>query len=172
MSTMEPGVDYQIREQMIELMPRLQRFTYSLTGSRADAEDLLQATYVRAIENLDKWVVGSRLDSWMYRMAQNIHKNNLRHGSVKAGHQQVEMAAENRNVDGVGEAIHKDALKRVSVSIDRLPDEQRTVLLLVAVEGYGYKEAAAILEVPIGTVTSRLARARQALGQDVYGREQ
>lgn len=169
---MEPGVDFQIREQMIELMPRLQRFTYSLTGSRSDAEDLLQATYVRAIENLDKWTVGSRLDSWMYRMAQNIHRNDLRHGKVTERHQQAVTNAGEQTVDGVGDAIHKDELKKVTACIDRLPGDQRTVLLLVAVEGYGYKEAAKILDVPVGTVTSRLARARQALGQDVYGQEQ
>lgn len=164
-------MDYRVREQMIELLPRLQRFTYALTGTKADGEDLLQATYLRAIENLDKWAVGSRLDSWMYRMAQNLHRNNLRHANVKRIHL-VKSKAEGRNVfDGVGDAMHQDELKKVAKSIDRLPGNQRAVLLLVAVEGYGYSEAAEILEVPIGTVTSRLARARQTLSDDVYGQK-
>ncbi len=164
-------MDYQIRQQMIALMPRLQRFTYSLTGTKADAEDLMQATCLRAIENIDKWAVGSRLDSWMYKMAQNIHKNNIRHNSVTQRHAQSVISEDENSHDGVGEVTNRDTLMRVSSSIDKLPTDQRSVLLLVTVEGFGYQEAASILDVPVGTVTSRLARARQALTVDVYGQE-
>lgn len=160
-------MDFNIRDQIITLLPRLRRFVFSLTGSQADADDLLQDTCVRAIENLDKWEVGSRLDSWMYRMAQNIHKNNIRHMVVKTRHQQAVTAEGESFTDGVGDITHKDELQKVSRSINSLPGDQRTVLLLVAVEGYGYREAADILDVPIGTVTSRLARARQALSETV-----
>lgn len=156
---------------MIELLPRLQRFAYALTNSKADGEDLLQATYLRAIENLDKWVVGSRLDSWMYKMAQNIHINNMRHVAVKRRHLEKSTIEAGRVFDGIGESIHQDELKKVASSIDQLPGDQRAVLLLVAVEGFGYAEAARILDVPIGTVTSRLARARQSLSTSVYGQE-
>lgn len=162
-------MDYQIREQMIALMPRLQRFAYSLTGTKADAEDLMQATCLRAIENIDKWVVGSRLDSWMYKMAQNIHKNSLRHSGVTQRHAQSVTSEDERNHDGVRDVTNRDTLIRVSSSIENLPVDQRSVLLLVAVEGFGYQEAASILEIPVGTVTSRLARARQALSADIFG---
>ena len=156
---------------MIELLPRLQRFAYALTNSRADGEDLLQATYLRAIENLDKWVVGSRLDSWMYKMAQNIHINSMRHAAVKRRHLEKSAIEAGNVFDGVGAAIHQDELKKVATSMSQLPGDQRAALLLVAVEGFGYAEAAKILDVPIGTVTSRLARARQALSSSIYGQE-
>lgn len=164
-------MDYQIRQEMIALMPRLQRFAYSLTGTKADADDLMQSTFLRAIENLDKWAVGSRLDSWMYKMAQNIHYNNIRHNSVTQRHVQSVHSEDANSHDGVKDVMNKNTLKRVSSSIDTLPTEQRSVLLLVAVEGFGYQETATILDVPIGTVTSRLARARQALALDVYGQD-
>lgn len=163
------NVNSQIRQQMTAILPQLQRFAFALTGSHADAEDLLQATCLRAIENLDKWHAGTRLDSWMYRLAQNIFKNEIRHNAVKRRHQQAVLSEDARSVDGVNEAVHKNELQKVALSIEKLPQEQRTVLLLVAVEGYGYKEAAEILDVPMGTITSRLSRARKTLTDGLEG---
>ncbi len=165
-------MDSQVREQMIELLPRLQRFAYALTNSKADGDDLLQATFVRAIENLEKWTVGSRLDSWMYRIAQNLHKNQMRHSVVKAKYAEKTLAEDIGCVDGVREVMRHDELKKVALSIDQLPADQQAVLLLVAVEGYGYKEASQILDIPVGTVTSRLARARKSLTDDIYGEKE
>lgn len=148
---------------MIELLPRLRRFSSGLTGSTADGDDLVQATCERAIRNLDKWRPDTRLDSWMFRIAQNIHFNSVRDGRNRA-----------RILGSVGDAIRPasesvdDSEVRVTWAAVRriladLPAEHRSVILLVCVEGYSYAEASAILDVPVGTVTSRLARARQSI---------
>ncbi len=152
-----------VHDQLIEILPKLKRFTLALTGSSVEADDLLQATCLRALENLDKWQAGTRLDSWMYRMAQNLYKNQLRHDHVKMRHLREAVDTVNGMTDGVAQAVHKDTLSHLSSHLADLPNDQRTVLLLVAVEGYGYAEAATILDIPIGTVTSRLARARSSL---------
>ena len=155
----------QIREQMIGYIPRLRRFALTLTGHDADADDLVQSTYLKAIENLDKWQVGSRLDSWLYRIAQNTWLNTIRHQKVKSAYAEEREFLQDSSVDGEDAVIQKSELKQVEKGVQSLPSDQRMVLLLVAVEGYGYQEAAEILEVPIGTLTSRLARARQNLSE-------
>ncbi len=155
----------QIREQMIGYLPRLRRFALTLTGHDADADDLVQSTYLKAIENLDKWQVGSRLDSWLYRIAQNIWFNQIRHRKVKSSYAEEKELMQDSSVDGEDAVIQKSELKHVEKGVRSLPPDQKTVLLLVAVEGYGYQEAAEILEIPVGTLTSRLARARQTLSQ-------
>lgn len=119
---------------MIALLPRLRRFAFALTGAWADADDLVQATCARAIERLDQWQVGTRLDSWMYRIAQNLHRNGLRKDRNRAAHLSevdagaVDETSQNRPVDRL-------ALRDLDRAIARLPADQRVVLLLVAVEG-------------------------------------
>lgn len=164
-------LDGDIEREIVALLPRLRRFALALCRSSSDADDLVQATCERAIANLDKWHVGTRLDSWMYRIARNLHYNGVRDTNLRRGKLQLVANSEARSLDGEKAAMASIELKRVMLAIDQLPEEQRAVLLLVVVEGHGYKETAEILEIPIGTVTSRLARAREALREQIGGDE-
>ncbi len=156
-------MDEGIRKEMIAVLPQLRRFAYGLTGSIPDGDDLVQATCERAIANLDKWELGTRLDSWMYRIAQNLHRNAIRDAASRA-RKLTELGAEmDRSTDGLREQESRATLAKVRRFVEQLPEEQRTIMLLVCVEGRSYKEVAAITGLPIGTVTSRLGRARAAL---------
>ena len=156
-------MDESIRREMLAFLPRLRRFAYGLTGSVADGDDLLQATCERAIRYIDQWQPGTRLDSWMYRIARNLHLNNLRAKGVRHQHLASVDPVEHGAVDGVRAAEAQMTYEAVRRFVGRLPEEQRTILLLVTVEGFSYREVSEMLELPIGTVTSRLARARIAL---------
>ena len=154
---------------MIAILPQLRRFAYGLTGSAADGDDLVQATCERAIANLDSWEIGTRLDSWMFRIAQNLHRNTLRDCGSRARklHDLGQQMA--GSTDGTREVENRATLAAVRRFIAELPDEQRAVMLLVCVEGRSYKETAEITGLPMGTVTSRLGRARAALRAHLAG---
>lgn len=161
-------MDDRIEAEMIALLPRLRRFAFALTGSWADADDLVQTTCERAIERLDQWRVGTRLDSWMYRIAQTQHLNARRREQTRRRHLD-ETAARMEGQSSAPRAIDRLALGEVDRALAGLPAEQRMVLLLVVVEGRGYDEVAEILDVPFGTVASRLYRARAALSARLNG---
>ncbi len=156
-------MDEGIRKEMIAVLPQLRRFAYGLTGSIPDGDDLVQATCERAIANLDKWEIGTRLDSWMYRIAQNLHRNALRDSASRARKLQALGDELEHSTDGRREQENRATLQAVRRFVERLPEDQRTIMLLVCVEGRSYKDVAAITGMPIGTVTSRLGRARAAL---------
>jgi RNA polymerase sigma-70 factor (ECF subfamily) len=154
-------MDEGVRREMLSFMPRLRRFSYGLTGSRDAGDDLMQATYERAIREIRRWQPGTRLDSWMYRIARNIHLNNLRAMRVRGEHlAPVEL---DHHADGERVADTQIAFGAVRDFMARLPEEQRSVLLLVCVEGLSYKEVSELLDLPLGTIASRLGRARMAL---------
>lgn len=162
-------VDDDVEREMVALMPRLRRFALAMTRSEADADDLVQATCERAIANLEKWEPGTRLDSWMYRIAQNMHRNDIRQSKRRQDHLSAVETTAHSQCDGEAAAAARIGLSEVAAGIDRLPDDQRVILLLIVVEGRRYRDVAEILDLPIGTVTSRLARARQVLRQCVDG---
>jgi len=150
-------------EQLVELLPRLRRFARGLAGSAGDADDLCQAAIERALKSRDQWQDGTRLDSWMYRITRNLWIDERRAAGRRGVHTPIDDAVTQIAGDGAAE-VEAGALRDdVDGALARLPDEQREVVMLVLVEGYAYREAAAILEVPIGTVTSRLARGRETL---------
>lgn len=150
-----------IRNRMIALVPRLRRFALSLTGNTADADDLVQDTVERALRNLHRWQEGTRLDSWMFRIAQNLWIDAVRARRVRAAVPLDERHGE--PVDGARNAEARLVFADTCRALASLPEEQRVVVALVLVDGMAYRDAAEILGVPIGTVTSRLARAREAL---------
>jgi RNA polymerase sigma-70 factor (ECF subfamily) len=160
-------VEPQIEKEIIALLPRLRRFALSLTRSAPAADDLAQATVERAITNLDKWQPGTRLDSWMYRIAHNLYRNDMRN-QVTRGEKLgvIQMEAEH-SLDGERAAVSRLEFSAVSVAIAQLPGEQREALLLVAVEGRSYREVAEITGASVAAVTSRIARAREALREVV-----
>jgi RNA polymerase sigma-70 factor (ECF subfamily) len=150
-------------DELSALLPRLRRFAHGLSRSSADADDLTQMTVERALRSRAQWQPGSRLDSWLYKIMRNLWIDTAR---VRGRRERVEAPAE--EADSVAEDPRDSIeasldLKRVMAAITRLPDEQREVVALILVEGFGYREAAEMLELPIGTVSSRLVRGRTAL---------
>jgi RNA polymerase sigma-70 factor (ECF subfamily) len=147
-------------QQLVEVIPRLRRFARSLARSAADADDLAQAAIERALIHQASWKPGTRLDSWVYRIAQNLWRDELRaHRRRAEPLEGVEVAGE----DGRETFTRLIEVGEVADSFHRLPDEQRLVISLVVLDGLSYQEAADVLEVPVGTVMSRLARARGRL---------
>ncbi len=162
-------MDEGTRREMLALLPRLRRFACGLTASADDGDELLQATVERAIRHIDKWQPGTRLDSWMFQIARNLNLNNIRARRVRGSNLQPVALDDVRGEDGRRVMESKLTFDAVRRSLGRLPEDQRVVLLLVCVEGMSYKEVAELTGVPVGTVTSRLARARMALRQMIDG---
>jgi RNA polymerase sigma-70 factor (ECF subfamily) len=148
-------------DELVELLPRLRRFAHSLSRSPADADDLTQATVERAIRSRDQWTQGTRLDSWMYRIMRNLWIDAARSRSRREKFEAPPEEADRIGTDGTAQAAAE--LAQVMAAMQRLPDEQREVVSLILIEGFGYREAAELLELPIGTVSSRLVRGRTAL---------
>jgi len=153
-----------IRVKMVQLLPRLRRFAAALTGSVADGDDLVQDTVERALKNLHQWEPGTRLDNWMFRIAKNRFID-TRRSYKRSGVIAVDVPDDTPSVTGDG-ARAADARLMLADALDalqKLPSEQREALVLVTIEGLSYRDAADILQIPIGTLTSRIARAREAL---------
>lgn len=156
------------RTEMLACLPRLRRFALALTGRNSDADDLVQDTIERGLRSLTQFAPGTRMDSWMFRIAQNLWIDQLRARKSRGRPEPVE-AAEQIAVDGRRSAEARIMLSETSRGLAALPEEQRAVVALVLIEGLSYREAADVLDVPIGTVTSRLARGRDALAASVFG---
>lgn len=147
-------------EEIAALLPRLRRFARTVTWNREDADDLVQIAVERALLHLDQWQADTRLDSWLFRIVKNAWIDEVRARSRRHAVLLPEEAGEHIGVSETGQQI---ARLSVQAAMARLPEEQRLAIGLVLVEGLPYKEAAAVLEIPIGTLTSRLARGREAL---------
>ena len=149
-------------DQLIAVLPRLRRFARGLARSAAEADDLVQAACERALSRAHQFQEGTRFDSWMFRIVQTIWIDQVRARDVrKEGAEDEALQVGSDETERRIEA--RLALREVRAALAELPAEQRTALLLVTVDGLSYKEAAEIAEVPIGTIMSRLARARLAL---------
>jgi RNA polymerase sigma-70 factor (ECF subfamily) len=149
--------------QLTALLPRLRRFAHALSRDPADADDLTQATIERALRSRDQWQVGTRLDSWAYRIMRNLWIDTARARSRKSAREAPEEEGLNVGEDP-REAMNASVdLQRIMAAMARLPDEQREVVALILVEGFGYREVSEMLGLPIGTVSSRLVRGRTAL---------
>jgi RNA polymerase sigma-70 factor (ECF subfamily) len=150
------------REQLVALLPRLRRVARGFTRERADADDLVQLSLERALQRWLQWQPGTRLDAWLYGIMRNAWIDELRsrrrRGEVLLG----EEAGAEVSVGGAAQQAEALAVER---ALQGLPDEQRLAVMLVLVEGLSYREAAEALGVPTGTLTSRLARGREALAQ-------
>jgi RNA polymerase sigma-70 factor (ECF subfamily) len=148
---------------LTSLLPRLRRFAHGLVRNAADADDLTQRTAERALRSRDQWQPGTNLDAWVYRIMRNLWidttRSRQRRNKVFAPEEQGE------RVGASGDAEARVELHFLMRAMDRLPDEQREAVALVMIEGLAYAQAAEVLEVPIGTLTSRLVRGRQALVQ-------
>lgn len=160
----------QVQAELVSLLPRLRRFAYGLTGSVDDGDDLVQSACERALTRLDQFQPGTRLDSWMYRIVQNlwIDQRRARQARPEAGVEPADLAALAVG-DAERELDSRLAVATVRRAVGELSDDQRSVLMLVCVEGLSYKAAADVLRIPLGTVMSRLARARLAVGRALEG---
>ena len=157
------GVD--IRLQIVAMLPRLRRFARSLAGHPDRADDLVQTTCERALRGMDTWQPGTRLDSWLYRIMQNLWIDDMRKRKTHGSEQPIEDAFNLIGDDGERRAESRFAAAEVMEALGRLPEDQRAVISLVCIEELSYREVASILDLPIGTVMSRLARGRRALGE-------
>ena len=159
-----------LRLELVALLPRLRRFARTITRHREDADDLVQLAVERALLRLDQWRPGTRLDSWMFTIMKNAWVDEVRSRVRRDAIFLPEEAGEN-----VGQALGDWPVDRQHQRLDvhkamaQLNEDQRLAVGLVLVEGLPYKEAAEVLGVPIGTLTSRLARARDSLQSMLSG---
>lgn len=144
---------------MAQQIPRLRRYARALTGDRAAADDLVQDTLERALSRFHLWRRGSDLRAWLFTIMHNIFVNQAR-SRMRHPHQALDEptaeALQYREPDWT-------ELRDIGEALGRLPVEQRTVVLLVGLEQFTYEEAARVLDIPIGTVMSRLSRGRERM---------
>ena len=150
-------------DELAALLPRLRRFAHALSRNPSDADDLTQMTVERALRSKARWQEGTRLDSWAYRIMRNLWIDTARSRSRKEKFEASAEEAESIGEDPTGAMEAAVDLKRVMAAMQRLPEEQRQVVALILVEGFGYRETSEMLGLPIGTISSRLARGRTAL---------
>jgi RNA polymerase sigma-70 factor (ECF subfamily) len=158
-----------LRDQIVGLLPRLRRFGLSLTKDLDSADDLVQGACERALTRLDQLHEGSRLDSWLYRIIYTQWIDRLRRRQVRS----EKLVVLNREIES--RSVSSDADLNFSTSLDvrtaleSLPEQHRAAVMLVCVEGYGYAEAADVLNVPAGTIASRVSRAREMMSRRLRG---
>jgi RNA polymerase sigma-70 factor (ECF subfamily) len=141
-------------------IPRLRRYARALLHNPVGADDLVQETLLRALEKASLWQKGSNLRAWLFTMLHHLHVNQVRKSSRAGRHVGLD---EIIDIGRPAEQASIVELGELRAAMARLPGEQRAILLLIGLEGMGYSEAADILNIPVGTVRSRLSRARGTL---------
>jgi RNA polymerase sigma factor (sigma-70 family) len=149
-----------LENDIAALLPRLRRFARSITFHREDADDLVQIAVERALTRAEQWQPGTRLDSWMFRIVRNAWID-----EVRSRVRRDQLFAPEEEGEHVGDDFAAAQQQRMAVekAMSLLSEDHRMVIGLVLVDGLPYKEAAEVLDIPVGTLTSRLARAREAL---------
>jgi RNA polymerase sigma-70 factor, ECF subfamily len=160
-------MDDEFTRELPRVLPRLWRFALRLTRHTEDAQDLVQRCYVRALERRHQWQSGSSLVNWLFAVMHSIWMNELRSAQRRregnlGGEDDFEQVAD---TSASANPEYQLMYKQVVAAVQALPEAQRVVMMLVAVEGLSYREAADVFDVPIGTVMSRLARARLTVGE-------
>jgi RNA polymerase sigma factor (sigma-70 family) len=149
-----------LENDIAALLPRLRRFARSITFHREDADDVVQIAVERALTRAEQWQPGTRLDSWMFRIVKNAWIDEVR---SRARRDQLFVPEEEGEHVGDDTAAAHQQRMAVEKAMSLLSEDHRMVIGLVLVDGLPYKEAAEVLDIPMGTLTSRLARARDAL---------
>jgi RNA polymerase sigma factor (sigma-70 family) len=147
------------RSLLIEQLPSLRRYARALTGNSWAADDLVQDTLERACAKWRLWVVGSDLRAWLFTLMHNLYMSQRRAARVALNSVSIDELESELQAP----SINSDDPLDISRCLQRLPADQRAVLLLVVLEDMSYKEAAKVLAIPMGTVMSRLSRARSRL---------
>lgn len=153
-------------DDLAALLPRLWRYAFVLCRDADRSHDLVQATCERALSRRSQFQPGTRLDAWTFTILQSIWKNDIRRDSIRRGQGFVD-AEDAGLVDTREPADGKIFFAEVLTAIERLPEAQKSAVYLVYVEGLSYEEAASTLEIPAGTLTSRLVRARLKIAEMV-----
>lgn len=149
-----------LRHEIVELLPRLRRFARALTRHAADADDLVQIAVERALAGPLPGGAPGSTEHWLFRITRNAWIDELR----RRGRWREVLAPAEAGADvGTADDEDRETLLSIQQAMQELPPEQRLAVALVLVEGLSYQEAARVLEIPVGTLTSRLARAREAL---------
>ena len=154
----------EVRAGLESSLARLWRYALVLSKARDAADDLVQATCLRAIERADQFIPGTRIDRWLFAILRSIWLNEIRSQRTREGGGSVD-AVDALISDGIHEMETNITASTVLRDVSRLPEAQRETILLVYAEGYSYAEAATALGVPIGTIMSRLAAGRAALAK-------
>jgi RNA polymerase sigma-70 factor (ECF subfamily) len=158
--------DYDIRNELVAYMGRLWRYGLVLSRQRDVAEELVQATCLRALERAKQFQPGTQLDRWLFSILHSIWIDDVRSRRVRMGQGFAE-ASTALVLDGAHDIETRTLANQILRKVDGLPEAQRTTVFLTYVEGFSYREVADLLEIPIGTVMSRLATARAKLaGED------
>jgi RNA polymerase sigma-70 factor (ECF subfamily) len=150
-----------LRDELVKWIPNLRAFALSLTQSAHHSDDLVQETLVKALSNLDKFEMGTNLRAWLFTILRNSFYNEIRNRKYHQTASLDEIGSEAIELRATQEKYmeFQDVLKGLTL----LVPEQREAIILIAAEGLSYDEAAAICNCPVGTVKSRLSRARRRL---------
>jgi len=158
-----------LQSQIIAILPKLRRFAYSLTGNAADGDDLLQNTVERVLKKKHSYDPSKKLDNWIFTIARNIWIDEIRARNRRGISVNIDDQYDLKGSDGVKVSEQKLLTEQVLKAMAKLPENQHQVAYYVLVEGNSYKEAADILNLPIGTIMSTLSRARQSLSATMFG---
>jgi RNA polymerase sigma-70 factor (ECF subfamily) len=168
----DPGPDAKaMQAAIVAALPRLRRFCRGLTGNADDGDDLMQSTVERALARAGQFEAGTRVDAWMFRIARNLRIDAARAAGRRGSQVDIDTIAETKGEDGRELVENRSDLAAAQRALQAVPEEQRSAFLLVVVEGLSYREAAEVLDVPVGTIMSRLARARDRIDAVVGRRE-
>lgn len=155
----------QFSANIIKLLPNLKRFAISLCRRPDLADDLVQSAVERAFRSQSSYDPGTRLEPWLFRILRNQWIDVARRNQTRGVEVDAETALDLPTVDGVRDIEARLMLGKTNAALQNLPEEQREVMILICLQEMTYKEAADILEIPTGTVMSRLARGRLALAE-------
>lgn len=155
-----------MQNELLEHLPRLRRYARALVNNRELADDLVQDTVERALSRLSLFAVGTDMRAWLFTIMHNVFANQMRKSSSRAVHVSVDDDEEGSALADLavsGNQLPALEVRDLDYALQRLPLEQRQVVLLVGLEEMGYAEVALALDIPLGTVMSRLSRGRERL---------
>jgi RNA polymerase sigma-70 factor (ECF subfamily) len=144
-----------------EHIPRLRRYARYLLGNPEAADDLVQDTLLRAVDKIHLWQPGSNMRAWLFSIMHNMHVTNCRKNARRPTH--LVGTSDVTDIPDRSNQFERVQVNEMAEALEQLSDDHREVLLLIVIEGLAYEEAAEILDIAIGTVRSRLSRARDSL---------
>jgi RNA polymerase sigma-70 factor, ECF subfamily len=150
-------------DRLVAFLPNMRRFSISLTGSADIADDLVQAACERALAHQASFDPATRFDAWIFSILRNLWIDQIRRSRTAGKKEDIGDHTDSAVLTSAPDALPRLELRDVADAVGRLSEDQREVLVLVCVEDFSYRDTAEVLDIPIGTVMSRLARARRNL---------